>query len=782
MMACAMQRFYGVVRSKTCGFLRVCPRSYKLHPSGAFLETPTLASSLYLLLLRLLHRDYELVTRVMAACATDVPFSRDEEWIFSMFAAASDDRHPDAVATRLRLRLVSDESNSQWASELENPFPDEDIGKDYGMYISKFIHVSAAYRLNIDEEIALLHVVPQQFHPPNRAVYLRGLQSITEERVRAHSAAACVSIGCSPTSLWWWFSMSLSPDGLLLCVHVVVHVVCLSPLCLPQHQARLRQQQALTRRASIVGGNEESKGAPLSAISPSGDTAGTGGADTMDTSGDTLPPLPDMPPALVLSHSTSYVAQSRTLESQHPYRPGTDRYETIHFPGARRIVVHFVEASCTASEDDFVTFYKDSRHEDFVGARKYYGSQWPGVGVLPPLVIPSHTVIMHFRSTTGAPEWGWRAVFTADAPFAVAPLRRQVSSSSSTRSDAVAVHNNDGTTTTDGDDNLTTSDTTTTAAEEEDLAEAVELPVTGDGTVLPGDDTIAREIILESPQLINGGEAVGTLRKMMKAALTRVSGAWKHTVKYSRPTAEDRVHDKAHKMVQRTTHDEDLFLIKSFGLLYDILRGSVRLNVSCDDERRIDAYGNPLPPEPEADPSSGSGGDESKGDGGDESKGDGGDESKGDGGNTIDSDAAMAAALAMEMDARMAAQLAGVPYTPPSTGPGAAAAAGGSSTPTDPSKSVALDAKGPVHWSIGKLFAEMMLVHAQKQKKPEPLGSPVKWGYAFLLGLAHVVEQDAAQGLVTYGEMLGRAAQWPLLPYTGNEAVRGCCVCIVPVT
>ena len=164
--------------------------TYKLHPSGAFLETSTLASSLYLLLLRLLHRDYELVTRVVASCATDVPFSRDEEWIFSMLAAGNDDRHPDAVATRLRMRLVSEESNAGWAStELPNPFPDEDIGKDYDMYVTKFVHVSASYRLDVDEEIALLRVIPPKFHPRNRAVYLRALQSIQEEQVRH---AACV--------------------------------------------------------------------------------------------------------------------------------------------------------------------------------------------------------------------------------------------------------------------------------------------------------------------------------------------------------------------------------------------------------------------------------------------------------------------------------------------------------------------------------------------------------------------------------------------------------------
>lgn len=320
--------------------------TYKLHPSGAFLETSTLASSLYLLLLRLLHRDYELVTRVVASCATDVPFSRDEEWIFSMLAAGNDDRHPDAVATRLRMRLVSEESNAGWAStELPNPFPDEDIGKDYDMYVTKFVHVSASYRLDVDEEIALLRVIPPKFHPRNRAVYLRALQSIQEEQVR-HAACVVALVG----------AFHSHDNG---CVAA---------------QARLRAKQAA----------EAPAGAPL-ARQPS--TDGDGVAESKG--GDGLPPMPPTlsrlpstggppPPSLVLTHSTSYVPLSRTVQSAHPYEPGTDKYEVISFQGARRIVVTFDPTSCTSGDGDFVTFYKDERKEDFVGARKYVAAS--GIG------------------------------------------------------------------------------------------------------------------------------------------------------------------------------------------------------------------------------------------------------------------------------------------------------------------------------------------------------------------------------------------------------------------
>ena len=66
----------------------------------------------------------------------------------------------------------------------------------------------------------------------------------------------------------------------------------------------------------------------------------------------------------------------------------------------------------------------------------------------------------------------------------------------------------------------------------------------------------------------------------------------------------------------------------------------------------------------------------------------------------------------------------------------------------------------------------MMLLHAQAQEKKKPLGDPSTWGYCFLLALAHAAEQDASVGLVTHGEMAGRASQWPVLPYKGHETVR----------
>lgn len=399
---------------------------------------------------------------------------------------------------------------------------------------------------------------------------------------------------------------------------------------------------------------------------------------------------------------------------------------------------------------------------------RYYGTQWPGVGGQPSLVIPSDTVILHFRASSTAPEWGWRAVFTADAPF----LARQTSADTGAAAVGAGPSAGGG----DGDADATPA-----------RAEVVVPPVVDWG--LTDDDHAAaakifRELKLSGPTMKNGGAKIGALRKLMKTAAPRVNGRWRQTLKYDRPKTAQRVHEKAHTFIQATTSEEDLFLTKSFSLLYDILRGTVRMKVSCDDNYRVDTAGRPLPDEPtpaagdESKTDAGAG-DESKTAGGDESKTGGGDESKagGEGGGQIDADAAIAAQLAreaqLEADARMAAQLAGVPYKPQDDAATSGGGGGGGSGSNDGDD--APDVDGPLHWTLGKLFAEMLLLHAQAQKKQKPLGDPSTWGYMFLMALAHTAEQDAGNGLITHGEPLGRVAEWPVLPYTGSEGVRDAC-------
>lgn len=71
---------------------------YPVHVSTSFLVTKGLNAALYLLLLRLLHRDYDDAYRLTDSVATDTAFSDEGLGIFKALSFANDDAHPDAHA------------------------------------------------------------------------------------------------------------------------------------------------------------------------------------------------------------------------------------------------------------------------------------------------------------------------------------------------------------------------------------------------------------------------------------------------------------------------------------------------------------------------------------------------------------------------------------------------------------------------------------------------------------------------------------------------------------
>ena len=62
---------------------------YPVHISLSFMFTPTLASALYLLLLRFFHRDYDQVFQLVNAIGTDTAFSAEEDHIFTALGEAN---------------------------------------------------------------------------------------------------------------------------------------------------------------------------------------------------------------------------------------------------------------------------------------------------------------------------------------------------------------------------------------------------------------------------------------------------------------------------------------------------------------------------------------------------------------------------------------------------------------------------------------------------------------------------------------------------------------------
>lgn len=136
---------------------------YPLHVSGAFVTTPSLSSSLYLVLLRLLAREYILVSRLLTSCHTDQPLSKEERYILSLIAESYDDAHPNAHACRLQLTILcleSGETTVPWAEgvEAKNAGKEEDcVQKDLESYLNKYSHVSIECRLSEHGETILMN-------------------------------------------------------------------------------------------------------------------------------------------------------------------------------------------------------------------------------------------------------------------------------------------------------------------------------------------------------------------------------------------------------------------------------------------------------------------------------------------------------------------------------------------------------------------------------------------------------------------------------------------------
>ena len=107
---------------------------YPVHVSRAFVLTRGLASALYLLLVRLLRREYAEAFRLCDAVASDTRLAPDELTAFRALRGANDDWAPDAHAVRLKLTLVTADSGHK---------PPWDVTLDLARYIAKVPRATA---------------------------------------------------------------------------------------------------------------------------------------------------------------------------------------------------------------------------------------------------------------------------------------------------------------------------------------------------------------------------------------------------------------------------------------------------------------------------------------------------------------------------------------------------------------------------------------------------------------------------------------------------------------
>jgi len=152
---------------------------YPVHSSGCFLSSRSIASSLYLLVLRMMSRNYRDVFRLVESCVCDRPLSPQERQIYDVIGTIQDSYNPDANACRLKLFFVT------YGCSDVMPYP-FDVEEEYAAYVSKIRFVSSFCRLSPDEEIFFTtHCSLEQMHVDciNREKLLRASFNLTFENL-----------------------------------------------------------------------------------------------------------------------------------------------------------------------------------------------------------------------------------------------------------------------------------------------------------------------------------------------------------------------------------------------------------------------------------------------------------------------------------------------------------------------------------------------------------------------------------------------------------------------
>ena len=162
---------------------------YPVHVSTSFLMTKGLHAAMYLLLLRLLHRDYEDVFQLAESISSDSAFSPEGNKLFDAFENAYDDHHPDAHACRLKISLATLESGR------DLPW---DITLECAKYILKYDRVTASCVIDEEEEYQLLSnsdiIVTDDSHPGYKPFY-RYFYTIVKNRCAALFTMTSDSVG-----------------------------------------------------------------------------------------------------------------------------------------------------------------------------------------------------------------------------------------------------------------------------------------------------------------------------------------------------------------------------------------------------------------------------------------------------------------------------------------------------------------------------------------------------------------------------------------------------------
>jgi hypothetical protein len=125
---------------------------YPIHNSRSFLVTPSLASSMYLMVMFFITGSYQDVFKMVESCVSE-ELTPEEKQIFDQLEFLGNDYHPDAHACRLKLSVVTvglggdDSMKCPWS-----------VAEEMSEYCKKHPYVSSACRLTTEEELLLLQL------------------------------------------------------------------------------------------------------------------------------------------------------------------------------------------------------------------------------------------------------------------------------------------------------------------------------------------------------------------------------------------------------------------------------------------------------------------------------------------------------------------------------------------------------------------------------------------------------------------------------------------------
>lgn len=139
---------------------------YPVHLSNTKLQSRSIASTLYLLTLLLMGRNYGEAFHIMDICVSDRPFNPQEQQIYDVLTSIRDRLLVDSAACRLKLFFVT-----YGCSDIM-PYK-SDLADDVKEYVTKFELVSASCRLTFEEESFILSNLPDQIKAQTPAMLNR---------------------------------------------------------------------------------------------------------------------------------------------------------------------------------------------------------------------------------------------------------------------------------------------------------------------------------------------------------------------------------------------------------------------------------------------------------------------------------------------------------------------------------------------------------------------------------------------------------------------------------